>query len=266
MKPSIHFAHANSFPASIYRKMLARLGEHYPVGYMDTIGHNPAYPVTDCWPHLVDEAIEYIKQHYTLPIVAIGHSLGGFIMFYASIKRPDLFRALIILDSPLMGPMRSAGIWLAKRCGFINRVTPGGNTLTRRDLWADTAMVRDYYARKAMFARFDPDCLTAYAEEGTVPTESGERRLKFRPHVEHAIYCTLPHDFPRYKGKLAVPALFVAGTASDVLGPRDIAWMKRHFAIEVAMQEGSHLFPLEKPLETADLLLEWIPRLTGGAA
>lgn len=264
MKHCIHFAHANSFPASTYRKMLDRLREHHEVGFMDTIGHNPAFPVTDCWPHLVDEAIEYIEQNYSVPIVAIGHSLGGFVMFYASIKRPDLFRALIILDSPLMGPRRSAGIWLAKKLGFIQRVTPGGNSLKRRDNWVDVEMVRDYYARKSLFTRFDPECLADYAEYGTVATESGGRRLKFRPVVEHEIYSTLPHDFPRYKGRLTVPALFVAGTTSDVLTRHDIDWMKRNFAIEVAYQEGSHLFPLERPLETAGLLLEWIPRLTGG--
>ncbi|GGY20973.1 alpha/beta hydrolase [Paludibacterium paludis] len=259
----MHFAHANSFPASTYRKMLARLGEHHHVGFMDTIGHDPAFPVTDGWPYLVDEAIQYIEEHYDAPVIGVGHSLGGIVLFYASIRRPDLFHALIILDSPLMGPFRSAGIWFAKRLGFIDRVTPGGNTLRRRDNWADVEMVRDYFARKSLFARFDADCLTDYAQAGTIATESGGRRLKFRPHVEHAIYCTLPHDYPKYRGRLSVPALFIAGAESDVLGERDIRWMRRHFAIEVDTQGGSHLFPLEHPVETADRILEWIPRLLG---
>ncbi|WP_434626920.1 alpha/beta fold hydrolase [Chromobacterium sp. CV08] len=264
MRETIHFAHANSFPASVYRKLLSRLGEHHQVGFLDTIGHDPAYPVTDCWPHLVDESIAHIEGHYAGPVVGVGHSLGGFLMFYAALKRPDLFRAIVILDSPLMGPSRSLGIWLAKRLGFIQRVTPGGNSLKRRDNWASAAMARDYFARKAMFARFDPDCLDDYAELGTQEDGRGGRRLKFRPRVEHDIYATLPHDFPRHRGRLKVPAAVIAGEESDVLGEADIRFMRRHFGLRVEFHPGSHLFPLERPLQAAEHILELLERLPRG--
>lgn len=150
-----------------------------------------------------------------------------------------------------MGPSRSFGIWLAKRLGFIQRVTPGGDTLRRRDNWATVEMAHDYFARKPKFARFDPDCLADYALHGTQDDGKGGRRLKFRPQVEHDIYATLPHDFPRHKGKLKVPAALLAGEASDVLRDGDLAFMRKHFSVKVGKQAGSHLFPLEKPLETA---------------
>ncbi|AAQ60026.1 alpha/beta fold hydrolase [Chromobacterium violaceum] len=251
MREAIHFAHANSFPGSVYGKMLGKLAEGRDVGYLDTIGHDPDYPVTDCWPYLVDESVRFIETRYRGPVVGVGHSLGGFLMFYAALKRPDLFRAIIILDSPLMGPSRSFGIWLAKRLGFIQRVTPGGDTLRRRDNWATVEMAHDYFARKPKFARFDPDCLADYALHGTQDDGKGGRRLKFRPQVEHDIYATLPHDFPRHKGKLKVPAALLAGEASDVLRDGDLAFMRKHFSVKVGKQAGSHLFPLEKPLETA---------------
>ena len=256
MRETIHFAHANSFPASVYRKFLAALGERHQVGFLDAIGHDPAYPVTDCWPHLVEETIAHIEAHSQEPVVGVGHSLGGFLMFYAALRRPELFKRIVILDSPLMGPFRSRGIWLAKKLGFIDRVTPGGNTLKRRDNWASVDMVHDYFARKPMFARFDPDCLADYAEHGTVDDGKGGRKLKFRPQIEHEIYCALPHDFPRYRGQLKVPATFIAGTGSDVLKPADLRFMRKHFNIQVQMQQGSHLFPLEKPLETARRILD----------
>ncbi|WP_293759949.1 alpha/beta hydrolase [uncultured Aquitalea sp.] len=263
MRDTIHFAHANSFPAPVYRKMLAALSDHYQVGYMDAIGHDPAFPVTDCWPRLVDEALQYIEQHYRLPIIGVGHSLGGFIMTYAALRRPDLFKGLVILDSPLMGPRRSFGIWLAKRLGFIDRVTPGGNTLRRRDNWASVDMVRDYFARKPAFARFDPDVLADYARYGTEDNGQGGRRLRFRPVVEHAIYATLPHDFPRYRGQLKVPAAFIAGTASSVMREADIAFMRRHFGMAVRHQDGSHLFPLEHPQATAAAIHAAIGEMAG---
>ncbi|TIC87023.1 alpha/beta fold hydrolase [Crenobacter intestini] len=264
-RPPLHFAHANSFPASVYRKLLAELSLHYEVGFIDAIGHNPAFPVSDCWPHLVRETIAHIEANYREPVWGVGHSLGGFMVFYAAIERPDLFRGIAILDSPLMGPMRSRGIWLAKRLGFIHKVTPGKNTLTRRDNWAGVDSVRDYFARKPMFARWDADCLADYARHGTVDNGAGGRRLKFRPAIEHAIYCTLPHNHPRLSGRLKVPGVFVAGADSDVLRKGDLAWMQRHFGLHVVHQRGSHLFPLEHPLETAHLLRAQLERLAGRA-
>ena len=256
MTKTIHFAHANSFPAPVYRKLHQSLRDHgCTVGFIDCIGHDPRYPVTDCWPHLVDETVDYMRAQYRTPVVGVGHSLGGFLLFFAAIRHPELFSKLIILDSPLMGPRRSCGIWLAKKLGFIDRVTPGGNTLKRRDNWASIDSVYDYFARKPMFARFDPDCLRDYAESGTTALADGGRRLAFRPAIENAIYNTLPHSVPHYKGQLQVPAVFVAGSDSTVLHRSDLDYMRRHFAVNVLQQKGSHLFPLERPQETAALIL-----------
>lgn len=262
MKHEIYFAHANSFPATVYQKMLGYLARQSEVGFIDTIGHNIAFPVTDCWPYLVDETLHYIRQHYNTPIVGVGHSLGGLLMVYAAIKQPQLFKAIIVLDSPLVRPSRSFAIWAAKRLRVIHHFTPGGNTLRRRDSWADETMVYDYFARKPLFARFDPDCLMDYALHGTVPSLDGKgRKLKFRPVIEHSIYCTLPHNLPKFKNKLQVPAAFIVGSESNVLSPADLAWIQKHFTHVLDTQAGSHLFPLEKPCETAERILDWIPRL-----
>jgi pimeloyl-ACP methyl ester carboxylesterase len=113
MQDIIHFAHANSFPAPVYGKLLRALGQHYQLGWLDCIGHDPQYPVTDCWPHLVDETIAVLSR-YRQPVIGVGHSLGGYLLFYAAIRAPELFKALVILDSPLMGPRRAGLIWLAK--------------------------------------------------------------------------------------------------------------------------------------------------------
>jgi alpha-beta hydrolase superfamily lysophospholipase len=109
------------------RQAAARTGQHYQLGWLDCIGHDPHYPVTDCWPHLVDETIAVLSR-YRQPVIGVGHSLGGYLLFYAAIRAPELFKALVILDSPLMGPRRAALIWLAKKLGLIARITPGGNT------------------------------------------------------------------------------------------------------------------------------------------
>lgn len=254
MTEDLYFAHANSFPASVYRKMLTRLSEKFGVAALDTIGHDPAYPVTDCWPRLVDETLAAVSAMANGPVWGVGHSLGGILVYYAAIRRPELFRGVVVLDSPLFRPWRARSIWLAKRLGFIDRVTPGGNTLKRRDCWASADMVFDYFQRKPMFARFDPDCLRDYAERGTETDAQGNRRLKFRPGVEHAIYCSLPHDIPRHADRLQVPGVYLAAQAAPVLGARDLDYVRRRLRLQVGHAPGTHLFPFEHPIDTADAI------------
>jgi pimeloyl-ACP methyl ester carboxylesterase len=251
MTEHLYFAHANSYPASVYHKMLGALAGDYTVAYTDRIGHDPHFPVTDCWPFLVDETIAAIERLAVGPVWAVGHSLGGVLVAFGAVRRPELFKGIVLLDSPLMSRQRALGIWLAKKVGFIDRVTPGGNTLKRRDCWASVDMVHEYFARKPMFARFDPDCLWDYARHGTEDDGQGGRRLKFRPAIEHNIYVTLPHDIARYADSNRVPGLYLAASEQPVLGARDLRYMHERFGLEVDRMPGSHLFPLERPLETA---------------
>ncbi|MOA61405.1 hypothetical protein D3C78_1865390 [compost metagenome] len=52
-----------------------------------------------------------------------------------------------------------------------------------------------------------------------------------------------------------MPTVFVAGEDSDVLTPADLAFMRKHFAVNIVVQKGSHLFPLEQPQATAALIM-----------
>ncbi|KZE27274.1 alpha/beta fold hydrolase [Crenobacter luteus] len=250
-KPHLHFAHANGFPAPVYRKLLERLSERYAVGYLEAVGHDSRYPVTDCWPHLVDETLHYIEKSYPEPVIGVGHSLGGLLVLFAALKRPELFRSLVILDSPLFGPWRARGLWMAKRFGMIDKVTPAAQTRRRRAEWPSVEAARDYFATRRLFAELDPQCLADYAEFGTVDT-GGVRRLRFEPEVEYRIFRGLPHNYHRYRGRLKVPAAYLVGSRTHVVRESDLAFMRRHFGMSVFCVEGTHLFPLERPLVTAE--------------
>ncbi|MBV8466636.1 MAG: alpha/beta hydrolase [Burkholderiales bacterium] len=249
-KPALHFTHANSFPAVSYRKFLSAFERDFDVGFIDMLGHNPAYPVTDCWPNLVDESLHYIEARYAGPVIAVGHSLGGFISFLCAIKRPELFRAVVLLDSPIFSRRVSSMLWLGKRLGFIERLTPGRGSRTRRHRWTTSAEVLTHFQARAMFAAFDPDCLKDYVEGGTHAVEEGVQ-LRFEREVEYRIYCGLPHIFPSLQGQLRVPTGFIGGSHSDYVRTADIRHMRRGFGIVTREFDGGHLFPLEAPLAAA---------------
>src|SRR5258707_6558196 len=143
----LHFSHANGFPAACYRKMVSYLEPAFAIGAINTIGHDPRHPVTDSWPHLVAELIERVER-YREPVVGVGHSLGGYLTALAALKRPALFRAIILLDSPILARWKGAALGLVKRVGLLDRVTPAGITRDRRATWASSEEAYAHFRNK----------------------------------------------------------------------------------------------------------------------
>src|SRR5512137_1527869 len=128
-KPILHFSHANGFPASCYAAMRRALERHYRVGAIEAIGTDPRYPVTDGWPHLVDQLIDVLQaEHGGRPVLGVGHSLGAYLTFLAAARRPDLFRAIVMLDAPIISAVKGGVLGAIKRIGIVDRVTPAGAT------------------------------------------------------------------------------------------------------------------------------------------
>lgn len=261
MREEIYFAHANGFPAGVYQKLFDVLAEHHNVGALDMVGHDERYPVTDCWPHLVTQTIDYIARQYSRPVVGVGHSLGGVLMLNAAVLRPDLFKSIILLDSPVVCGWRGMMVWFAKRLGWIDRITPAGRTKNRRSRWASAQKVREHFANRAPYSYFDQECLRDYAERGTVVVAGQERQLKFSPAVEYQIFCTLPHNLSALKGRLKVPATYIAALDAPVISPSELLYLHKRLGMQVEHHSGSHLFPLERPVETANHIMRLIGRL-----
>src|SRR5262245_28282326 len=116
----IHFSHANGFPARSYDKLLGDLSRDFAIGWIDMLGHDPRYPVTDGWPYLVEQLIDHVARHYREPVIAVGHSLGGFLSFLAAVQEPRLFKALVVIDAPVVGYFKSKALQVSKRIGMID--------------------------------------------------------------------------------------------------------------------------------------------------
>ena len=77
---------------------------------LERFGHDPRYPVTRDWPHLVDELLDDIASHHRdeerPQVWLVGHSLGGYLSLMAALKRPQWVRGVVMLDSPVIGGWR----------------------------------------------------------------------------------------------------------------------------------------------------------------
>lgn len=252
MTQPIFFAHANGFPSATYRKLFEAFGAQYRIEHLDQHGHDPRFPVSDNWGALVEELVHHLER-LDEPVLGVGHSLGGVLHYRAALRRPDLYRGVVMLDSPMLPFGARLAIRTAKRFGLIDRITPAGRTLGRRELFGDAAEAREYFSQKTLFRHFDPDCLDAYVEHGLQPTEQG-LRLRFDPDTEISIYRSVPHDNPGRPQQLRVPLTLVRGERSRVVRAQDARIVRQLSQGECLSVPGGHMFPLERPQDTAELL------------
>lgn len=258
----MHFAHGNGFPSPCYRQLLDRLALRFDCCYIDKIGHSPVFPVTENWHSLVDELIDSVKTQSQQAVIAVGHSLGGVLSVLAAIEQPSLFKAVILLDSPLLGRFKSLVVWLAKQMDFIDRLTPAYHTRARKEHWATREKALVYLRSRALFKTFSEVCLNDYIDFGMLRDGQGYT-LRFDPEIEYQIYCTIPHHLMRYEGCLSVPTTLIYGDASRVVDRLDRRYMKKKYAISSIETQGTHMFPMENPETIADLIVKLVENLKG---
>ena len=258
MSRQIFFAHANGFPSATYGKLFNALAPDFSVAHLSQHGHDPRFPVDNNWRNLVDELIFHLQQQ-PAPVWGVGHSLGGILHLYAATRCPHLYKGVVMLDSPVLTRTDQWVIRAATRFGFIDRLTPAGRTLGRREEFADREAARTYFNGKSLFRSFDPECLEAYLEHGLQPFDD-RLRLSFDPATEIDIYRSVPHISPGRVFPLQVPLAIVRGRDSHVVMRHHARAVSRMPNGESLSVPGGHMFPLEQPQETASLLKQIFTR------
>ncbi|MDD0974031.1 alpha/beta fold hydrolase [Pseudomonas fontis] len=264
MTQQIFFAHANGFPSATYGKLFAALAPDYRVSHLPQHAHDPRFPVNDNWQNLVDELIHHLEQEPE-PVWGVGHSLGGLLHLHAAMRCPQFYRGVVMLDSPVLTRADELMIRVAKRWGFIDRITPAGRTLGRREVFADRDSARAYFSGKTLFRHFDPECFDAYLEHGLQADGDG-LRLSFDPSTEISIYRSLPHISPGRAGQLQIPLAMVRGSHSGVVRKHHAFAVRRMPKGEFHSLPGGHMFPLERPNDTASLIKGLFDRWREGQA
>jgi pimeloyl-ACP methyl ester carboxylesterase len=263
--PALVFSHANGFPAGSYAQLFAAWrAAGREVHAIETLGHDPARPPGPRWRHLRTELIDCVEPVVAAgrqPVHLVGHSLGGFLSLLVALKRPELVRGVVLLDSPIVAGWRARALQLSQATGLAKRFSPGRIARRRRHEWPDAEAAHAHFAAKPAFARFGHGVLADYVRAGTRPAGRGVA-LAFDREIEARIYDSLPDHIGRLlrRRPLAAPIAFVGGTESQELRMAGIAATERATQGRISFIQGSHLFPLERPQETAMAVLAWLDR------
>ena len=252
-KPLVNFVHANGFPAGSYQTFFSYLENDFNIVANAQYGHDHRFRWHKNWQHLVDELIHFVSEQQQ-PVISVGHSFGGVITFIAACQRPDLFRAILLLDPPVVTGHKAWLLKLVKPTGYIDKLTPAGKAQIRRRVWPLGSDIAGQFAKRQLFRNFDPRCLKDYVDSA-IKEKSQQLELNFLPEIEADIFRNVPTNLSRYKNKLLVPATFIYGENSKVCPKSRVM----HFAslnkmIVKKLANADHMFPLEQPENAANFI------------
>ena len=262
--PGLVFLHANGYPPECYRPLLERLAKTYHVRAMI---QRPLWPnsrpedISD-WAPLSDDLIRFLDENASSspPTVVLGHSMGGIAALRAVLRHPNRFQRLILLD-PVLFPPYFILMWkMIVTLKLGNRLHPYiSMALNRRREFDDLDLLFERYRRRPIFKYMEDDALRMYIDGITCPKEGGGHQLSYSPEWEARIYHTgVSRDIELWRAlpTLKIPTLIIRGAETDTFWERTARKVVRtNPSIQVeTIQKTTHLVPLEKPQEVADII------------
>lgn len=262
--PLAHLSHATGLCAGTYTPLAERFKPHLRILGMDDRGHGKTRAPTNLrrlrnWDTFVDD-LECFVANLAKPVIAMGHSRGATVSLLLAIKRPDLIRALILID-PTILPFSWMWWWyLAKLTGLTRFVPIVATAANRRNVWPDQKSILEAYRTKTVFQTWQDGFLEAYLQDGTDKTGNGAIRLSCDPAWESKCFAVCPHDVWRYIPRLQKPALILYGAESDTF----LTAAAKRFKAKVpgaalrCLEDAGHFVPMERPAETAEVIVDFL--------
>jgi pimeloyl-ACP methyl ester carboxylesterase len=183
--------------------------------------------------------------------------LGGIVTLFAAAQRPDLFQAVVLLDPVILPRMRLARLWMLRALGREERLPLVQGALRRRRSWSSRQACFDHFRAKPLFRDWGDEALWAYVHAGTIHSGTGGVELAYPPEWEAQIFASSLNGVWRSLPLLRVDALVMRGERSDIF---TVSVQERVARLLPAAEfktvsNAGHLFPMERPRETAAVIL-----------
>lgn len=265
-KPHLNFAAANGLPLASYDFFLDELAEDFHIAGLENRGawppHSPP-PRFNWWQHAKDMET-FFEHHYHEPVIAVGHSIGATVSTMLAIKRPDLFRALILID-PATVPSRL--IANAARIPFlVNRTPMVKGTRGRTAHWPSQEVFASAMARTRAYGKFSDEAMQHYAKAALVPNQNAEQeaafQLRFSPQWEAHNFSKAPYLAPLLK-KISVPCLLLRAEHSNLHPEQRFKRMTRGLpsCVDTAVLANTgHMTIQEDPDQVSAAIRNWLHR------
>ena len=259
-----HFSHATGLCAAVYSPLIRHLTGAMHVLGMDDRGHGKTMAAAESsrlkgW-GIFARDMERFFDSFDTPFVAMGHSRGAVSSLRLAYNRPELVKALVLVDPTILPKYATGYIYLLKKTGLIRHIPIAARAAKRRDLWPDLATIRSVYQKKRMFRTWDPECLEGYLLDGTRDNGNGKIQLSCTPAWESRCFSVYPHDLWRFIPRIQQPVLVVYGGRSDTFQKKSARQLQKALprARFICFEENGHFVPMEKPGAVAQAILDFV--------
>jgi pimeloyl-ACP methyl ester carboxylesterase len=261
--PLLHLAHANGYPAQTYTPLIETLTPHYHVVSSITRAQWPDAQAKDLpsWEPFVDDLFQFMEEQGAQNVIGVGHSLGAMVTLVAALRRPELFKALVLIEPVLFRRRLLTTVTVARRLGLLKRLHPLIPTaLKRRRLFASADEMFSRYRKARIFSRIDDRGLHAYVDSLAQPRPDGQVELAISPEWEARIYEQGPFNIWSQLKNLQPPLMLIRGAETDTLAAEAVEKLHRTLpnAVIHNLPNTGHLVPLEKPDEVSGLILKFL--------
>ncbi len=261
----VHIAHANGFSAGVYEPMLLELAKERRVLGLNICGQCacdekvcPKAPRRiSSWRQLAREMRVFLeKESGGRRITGVGHSIGGAATLICAVEAPRLFKKIILLDPVLLEPGLVRFIAFMNLIGQRHRAPLAVRARKRKSSWGSREEAFEYFRDRPLFGGWPEESLAAYVKYGVKDSASGGVELACPPEMEAQGFSSYPTDIWRRVRKLRVPVFLVRGGESDTLTTRARDLFMKHLpgATLIEIPGAGHLFPMQLPYETANII------------
>ena len=255
----IHFIHANGFPPNSYKSLLNDINiniQHFNLNQDDYKDKK-----IDSWIAIHDCFIKSIKKYNN--IIGIGHSVGGNIILRSALTNPHKFSKIILLDPTLFIPRIIYGWLFFSKLGLEKKIHPFlQSTLNKKMTYNNYEDIFKSYRNKKVFSKINDENLNIYIQSITKKIND-KIYITYSKNWEYMVYKTgLIADLYIWKNikNLKIPCLIIKAEDSNAfLNSSKIKILKLNPKIELhTIKNSSHLFPLEFPEKTAEIIKNFI--------
>jgi pimeloyl-ACP methyl ester carboxylesterase len=257
------FLHATGFNAETYQPLLALLPPDISWDAWDLRGHGrnslPADPaLLTSWMIYADDVIARLDHKSGKKIILAGHSFGAVTAMLIAHKRPDMVRALLLIEPPLLAPRYHVYARLPGGISLLQRAVPiARNAGRRRRHFTDVAAARAAYAGRGAFRSWRPEFLEAYLRGGLRASPQGGVELCCAPAWEQANFTAFRHDSWRALRSLRCPVHLLVGEKNSTVAAQLGRFRKSAPHAHVEIVPGTtHFIPMEQPELVADRIVQ----------
>lgn len=263
------FLHATGLNARTYARLLAPLGERFHVQAWDLRGHGqtklpPRLMTYDSWNRHRDDVIALMDAHVGGPVTFAGHSMGATTGLLVAGKRPDLVRALALIDPVIMPEARYRMIEMPLGTLSMRRTPIARGAARRRAHFATKEEAVAALTGRGFFKTWPADVLRDYVADGFVADPKGGVTLACTPAFEARTFAAQRNDpwkpIQNFRGPMVVLRAEVGSTC-----PPSVAQHIKEMRVDARMavvDGATHALPMERPdrvraaIETAALMAQ----------